>query len=367
MKSVLLWLCTVLVAGGDVSQGQDLRIVPIDVSIPEPPIAFKADGRWDLAYELRIASFADSGDVTITRIDVLDSNHKQLVSLSAENLKLSVDPKASVGLKLGPRTFTTIYLWISASSLDEIPELLRHRVTVKLSDEPEEVSTETPAVAVDRKRVVVIGPPLRGDHWLAANGPSDSSVHRRAILPVGGRASIGQRFAIDWVQVYPDGEVYRGDKVNNKSYPCYGQLVYAVSDGVITEAKDGIPENTPDPDSRAVPMNLETIAGNHVIEKIGDGLYATFAHLQPRSLRVKVGDHVHEGQVLGLVGNSGNATAPHLHFQMCDANSVLGCEGLPYALRSFEVEGRWQPGGSVSKHELELPTEGEVVKFVTAP
>ena len=65
----------------------------------------------------------------------------------------------------------------------------------------------------------------------------------------------------------------------------------------------------------------------------------------------------------GLLGNSSNSDAPHLHFQICDANSVLGCEGPPYAISSFDVEGRSKPDGSATTHSLELPTEGEVVRF----
>jgi hypothetical protein len=338
-------------------------VVPIDVSIPFPPHAFKADGRWDLAYELRITSFADTGDVTITRVDVLNSNLKAMVSLSGDELKASLDPGAAVGLTLHPRTFTTLYMWISASSLDEIPTVLRHRVTIKPSYERGEPSTVTPAVPVDRKPVLVIGPPLRGENWMASNGPANSSVHRRAILPVAGRAAIGQRFAIDWAQVYSDGLVYRGDQFDNKNYRCYGQPVYAVADGVITEATDGIPENVPGRESRAVEITFDNVAGNHVIEQIADGVYAVFAHLQPKSLTVKLGDRVHQGQVLGLLGNSGNSTAPHLHFQICDGNSVLGCEGLPYAFVSFEVQGLWKAEGSSSHREMEIPTGGEVIKF----
>jgi len=368
MKLAILCLWSLFLAcGGARSQAQDLPFAAIDVSVSDPPIAFKADGRWNLVYELRIASFNDTGDTTITRVDVLDSNHKTLFGLSGDDLKASIDPTAAVGLKLGPRTFTTIYMWITASSLDDLPGQLRHRVTVKDSDEPQEASTETPAVPIDRRAVITISPPLRGDGWMASNGPSPTSVHRRAILPLEGHATISQRFAIDWAQVYADGEWYRGDPPSNKSYRSYGQMVYAVADGTITEAKDGIPENTPGPTSRAVEMTLETMPGNHIIEQIGDGAYATYAHLQPGSLRVKVGDHVRPGQVLGLLGNSGNSTAPHLHFQICDANSMMNCEGLPYAFKSFEVEGRWKPGDLISKHEMEIPTEGEVVSFIPTP
>ena len=358
-------LCVLVLLGSRRSLAQggplhNLDITPIDVSVPSPPVAFKADGHWNLAYELRILSFSDLGDATITSIQIL-GDHKPLVTLSGDALKASVDPKAFVGTKLGPRTYTTIFMWMTADSLGEIPLVLQHRVAIE--DKKGEFSTETQQVPVDRKPVIVISPPLRGDDWAAWNGPSPGSVHRRAVLPIQGKAFIGQRFAIDWVQVYPDGESHRGDKLDNRNYHCYGQPVYAVADGIITEIKDGIPENTPGPDSRAVEMTMETVPGNHVIERIADGAYATFAHLQPGSLKVKLGDHVHRGQVLGLLGNSGNSTEPHLHFQICDSNSVLGCEGLPYALPAFEVEGLWKPGDAPVKHAMELPTEGEVVKF----
>ena len=148
--------------------------------------------------------------------------------------------------------------------------------------------------------------------------------------------SIGPRY------IYPEGKTYHGDKLDNRSYRSYGQPVYAVADGIITDIKDGIPENIPGANARAVGMTVETVPGNHVIEKIAESTYAAFAHLQSGSLKVKLGDHLRRGQVLGLLGNSGNSSGPHLHFQICDANSVLACEGLPYALAAFEVEGSWE-------------------------
>jgi murein DD-endopeptidase MepM/ murein hydrolase activator NlpD len=103
--------------------------------------------------------------------------------------------------------------------------------------------------------------------------------------------------------------------------------------------------------------------------EIGNGLFAFYAHMQPGSLRVKVGDKVARGQVLGLLGNTGNSSEPHLHFQICNANSELGSEGLPYEFASFEVKRKggedklsMSPGGPV-KHEMEIPTEDEIVRF----
>jgi dipeptidyl aminopeptidase/acylaminoacyl peptidase len=57
-----------------------------------------------------------------------------------------------------------------------------------------------------------------------------------------------------------------------------------------------------------------------------------------------VGDRVQRGQVLGLVGNSGNSTEPHLHFHLSDAlapgTSTLGAEGIPYTHERIELLGR---------------------------
>ena len=80
--------------------------------------------------------------------------------------------------------------------------------------------------------------------------------------------------------------------------------------------------------------------GNYVVVDIGEGRFAFYAHMQPGSLRVKPGDKVTTGQVLGLLGNSGNTDAPHLHFHVMDGASPLLSDGLPYAFTSFTGEGR---------------------------
>jgi len=177
--------------------------------------------------------------------------------------------------------------------------------------------------------------------------------------------------------MYPDGKTYQGDSTDNKNYRAYGAEILAVADGVVTQTKDGIPQNVPN-QPPIVPITLETVGGNHVIMEIGSGeigsgLFAFYAHMQPGSVRVKVGDKVRRGQVLGLLGNSGNSSEPHLHFHICNANSELACEGLPYALTSYELQGKgegWKPSEAHPapvKHEMELPTEDEVFRFSAAP
>jgi murein DD-endopeptidase len=345
-----------------------------DSVMPISPVAFKADGKWHLVYEMHVANM-DKWDYAFTRIDVVsgDAAQKPLASFSGSELDGMFShpglPKAEKKAKLVPGEFGAVFMWVTFDTLDDIPSALAHRISVKIGDYPEALSVVTLPTRVDKNPVVVISPPLTGEDWLAGNGPSNTSLHRRALIPINGRAYISQRFAIDWVQLNPDGKTYTGDPGDNKNYRAYGAEIHAVADGVVTQVKDGIPQNIPGADSRAVPMTLETISGNHLIMDIGNGLYAFYAHMQPGSLRVKVGDKVTRGQVLGLLGNTGNSTEPHLHFQICSANSDLGSEGLPYALASFELQGKgeeWKSSGSHApavKREVEIPTEAEVVRF----
>lgn len=97
------------------------------------------------------------------------------------------------------------------------------------------------------------------------------------------------------------------------------------------------------------------------------------AHLQPLSLRVAAGDRVKAGQVLGLVGNSGNSDLPHLHFHVVNGPSPLGAEGVPYVLRSFVNEGTVDSPAAITRDgfsarpgaarrvQLELPAANSVV------
>jgi murein DD-endopeptidase MepM/ murein hydrolase activator NlpD len=218
----------------------------------------------------------------------------------------------------------------------------------------------------------VIDPPLHGE-WLNVNGPSNTSGHRRLVLALNGGIASGQRFAMDFLQVDQSGNRFTGDRLKNENYRAEGQEMYAVADGIVVETKDSIPENVPG--GRAVPITLETVGGNHVVLDIGGGHYAFYAHIKPGALRVKLGDHVKRGQVVGLVGNSGNATEPHLHFHISDGpalgTSTLGAEGIPYALRSFQVVGKCAVAASgltctrhapVTVHGG-MPLENQIVVF----
>ena len=300
--------------------------LPIQLSVPVAPTPFLGDdGNRYLVYEVHLTNFG-ARDLLIGKLDVLQGT-TTVASYEGTELNSNIlQPGTTAGADR--RTVATgktviVFLWIPVTT---VPASLRHRITVG------EVSVEDAVIAPVSTPPVAIGPPLDGGDWLAANGPGRNSQHRRGFVPVEGRGRIAQRFAIDWVRLNADGRTFSGDQKDNKSYRAYGAEALAVSDALVVATKDGIPENVPGPASRAVLITLETVGGNYVVLDLGGGRYAFYAHLQPGSLRVKTGDRVTRGQVIGLVGNSGNSTEPHLHFHVSDGVSPLGSEGLPYAM-----------------------------------
>jgi Peptidase family M23 len=324
----------------------------IDAVVPSPPTPFRgADGQWRLMYELHITNLAD--ELLLTKIEVSGDvgtlktfEGAELADLLKPVVKTDDPRKIGGGLR--------VIAFLSVPLPDgQAPQKVRHRLTIGGT------TVELAPVALRAPKPIVIGAPLRGTDWMAANGPDNRSGHRRAMIPVNGNLAIAQRFAIDWIQLKTATATFTGDPMDNKNYQAYGADLLAVADGTVVATKDGIPENVPGVNSRAVPITLETVAGNHIVLDLGGGNYCMYAHLQPGSLRVKVGEKVKRGQVLGLLGNSGNSTEPHLHFQVMDGPSPLGSEGLPYHIDAFEVLG----GKSAGKKENALPLQNMKVKF----
>jgi murein DD-endopeptidase MepM/ murein hydrolase activator NlpD len=159
-------------------------------------------------------------------------------------------------------------------------------------------------------------------------------------MPINGGIHFAQRYAIDWLRLDDKGHFYHGDPSDVHNWAGYGLDVVAAADGTVIETlntlEDQVPAKNPDPKT----INLENIGGNHVIEDLGHGVYAFYAHLQKGSVTVAVGDHVRRGQLLGKVGTTGNSSAPHLHFHLMNGPSMLGSDGLPYLIDFFVLEGQ---------------------------
>ncbi len=331
-----------LLAAGTASA--QLKFIALDIRVPVPPTPFVADGKTHLVYELRVTNL-DRNELALSAIDIFaDSARSPLATRAGDDLKSSarlVGAPASGDSRVLPTgRQTLVYLWVTLPDGTPSPARLRHRIAVTTTDSAKKTTTDTLErflVPVNAAAPVVLSAPFTDGPWVAANGPSNTSGHRRTAVPLYGEAQIGQRFATDWIKLGADGRAFHGDSLVNQNWYGYGMPVSAAADGIVTETKDSIIENVPFSPKMAVPITLETVGGNHVILDIGGGHYVFYAHLQPGSLKVKLGDKVRRGQQVGLLGNSGNSTAPHLHFHLTNGNSPLGSEGLPWVWDRFEL------------------------------
>jgi len=329
----------------------------VEVVCPAPPIPVRIDKSQVLVYELHVTNF-DTVALTLKQLEVFanEENSGALLTLteavlSAEMFRVGEAMMARSGAVakdarvIEPGGRSVIFIWIELQPNRSVPASLKHRIVFsQAADSATDASLKDFHVPVRRDSNPTLTPPFRDGIWLAGNGPENKSDHRRTITAIDGHIYSAERFAIDWVKVGPNGDSRHDGATRNEHWWGWGEPILAVADGEITEAVDGIPDNAP----RVLPpVTLDNIAGNHVILQIAADRYVTYAHLQNGSVKVRLHAHVHQGDVLALLGNSGNTTGAHLHLQVTDGNSVLQSQGVPFVFESFTYLG---PG---SDYELD--------------
>ena len=337
----------------------------LEIRTPFEPTAFPSGGRQYLIYELHLRNFAGE-PIDLQGIEVIGEGGaaKPIARFGAEQLpslffprahRMSTD-EANDSRRLASGQGTVAYLCLAFESGIAVPAELRHRVLLT------DAYADGPVISTRHSRLRTLAPPVAGPDWIAAGGPGNTSHHRVGLLVIGGNARISRRYAIDWRQVL-DGATFSGDAVDARSYHAYGEQVFAVADGTVISAKDGLPDNVPRTSKgfeTAVPVTMETIAGNAVTLDLGNGQFALYAHLEPGSVRVKSGDRVKRGQALGQIGNSGDSREPHLHFEVMDGPDLLAGEGLPYLIDRYEIRSQ---DGSLDSRANELPTLETLINF----
>ena len=357
-------------------------VVPLDVVASSPPVPIEGEDGVHLLYEMRFSNFSPRG-VELESIDVIEAgnvlHHYDAPSLVTMIGTPGQEKEGSAKLKIAPGSFAFVYFDTILAREAAIPSRLIHRVHIKASKPDVPASRtilDTPPLRVSRNTPIMLGPPLRGSGWVAANALSNTNDHRRTVVVVNGQARIAQRYAIDFVKLDAKGHAFRGDPSQNASWAGYGTDVLAVADGRVEALHVGVPDNSPGA-APSVPITLDTIGGNNVVLALPGGAYVFYAHLLPGSIVVQKGQQVHKGQVIAKVGNSGQSDAPHLHIHVADGASALGAEGVAYAFENFDVEGHvpsleilestagWDehPASLENGRREELPIENAVISF----
>jgi Peptidase family M23 len=279
-----------------------------------------------------------------------------------------------------------VWLDVSLPGSSEVPRHLEHRVAGAIlppgGAQPVPFNDVIEPVATSRYQATVLSPPVKGGIWYMSEGCcSDNTHHRRGLAPVNGQLLVPQRFAIDFFMLNDKMQAWSGSPSKLTSYFSYRQPVIAAAPGVVVDSEDGLPNNTKLPNPPPIPPIGQTV-GNHVTVQIGPGLYVLYAHLDPGSVKVHIGEQVTRGQLLGLIGTSGNSTTPHLHFQIMTTPEFFPTDSVPYVFDQFRLLGRvpdriWddnlglQPTGTLpfvpakpaGLRQDELPLDRDVVRF----
>ena len=358
---------------------------PVEAKVPFAPGVFMgSDGLAHLAYELHVTNFyGDTGPLVPIYLEVSsDTSDAPLLVLDKHQLRGQVRPVPVDGetLSIPAGKRLVIFVWITLGAGDPMPHQLIHKIDFE-TDKHAIVTLDGAMTHVSDQKPMTLGAPVRGGRWLAHEGPGSAhSHHWGSLVAVNGELTIPQRFALDLVGIDQSGRaLHQGAKdlqrTQHADWIGYGWDVIAVADGIVRSTRNDAPEHPPlSPQPEPTALTADGLFGNYVVLELAPGVFASYAHLKLGSLTVRPGERVRRGQLLAQLGQSGNSAAPHLHFQLSNAATFEGAEGIPYVFDAFdflgpESEAQLFPQGEPWKHlhpaprQHELPLNDVVIRF----
>ena len=148
-----------------------------------------------------------------------------------------------------------------------------------------------------------------------------------------------------------DGKTHKGDGSRNEDYYAFGREVLAPADGVVTDVIDGVRDNVPGS------MNPLSALGNAVFIQHSKHEVSVLAHFKQGSIKVKAGDTVTKGQLLGLCGNSGNSSQGHIHYHLQNTAVIQVATGIKCYFEEVVVE----KAGVKSTRQNYSPVKGDII------
>ena len=166
---------------------------------PQPVLG--SDGRRHIVYELQLSNVTGER-VVVKRLALYGDDDKEpLATLDEAEIARRFSPAGRRGnesAELGAFQYGVAFLHIALPQGRSAPHRLTHRVDAWFDQFKADAAIRLGATAVATATPPVLGPPLRGENYIAGDGCCDSTRHVRALLPLNGAFRLSQRFAIDW-------------------------------------------------------------------------------------------------------------------------------------------------------------------------
>ncbi|MCX6237244.1 MAG: M23 family metallopeptidase [Bacteroidia bacterium] len=321
----------------------------------EPMKVNCTNGKVVLLYSVESLNFEKEG-YKLKDFQILNAQSGNLlcsIGDTAKNMLMIHKPSLSTAMDLYayPMRTPAGYRFSVGLNFDpaKVPQTVKHRL-VLIKDGKERI-IEAAQTAVLAKQIPVIGSPFKGDAYVATNATELNPIHSTFQTSYNGISTAPERFCVDWLKLGTDGKLFHGDMKINANWYVYNQNLYAASDGEVIFMHDGDPDQIPF-EVKDEDFNLYNGTGNCVVLYTVNG-YLVYGHMIKNTVSVILGQKVTRGQFLGKVGNSGNSSAPHLHFGLHSNYPYYISEGLPYYIDSMEKTGST---GSLVGDYVKLPT-----------
>ena len=143
--------------------------------------------------------------------------------------------------------------------------------------------------------------------------------------------SKAQQGALDLIITNDEGKSHVKSGKSNDNYFAWGQSIYAPVAGKVVMKVDGIPDNVPGV------MNPMYAPGNAIMIETIDGDYLLIAHLQKGTVVVEEGQEIQTGDLIGICGNSGNSSEPHVHIHLQSTSDLVESVGKAMVFKNLLV------------------------------
>ena len=349
---VLAFLALVCPAAATAQTNQAL-----DIRVVEAPDLVRIGTADQLIYELHLTNFA-SLPLRLDRLVVkVGGTGTPLKTYDGDELAKAIGlvGPAEADARIVPPGRRAV-LYINAPVTAGLPRgAISHELTLgKVGADGASFTISGGTASLASAPLPRLSPPLRGGPWVAVYDPGMERGHRRVFYATEGMSTLPGRFAIDFMKVDTGGKLSAGDANVPANHYGFGAAVLAVADGTVVGVRDDVPD--PAAVKGRTNPTIADASGNYLMLDIGGGRIATYEHLK-QGAPVKVGDRVKAGQVVGFLGFTGQASAPHLHFHLADRASILGAEGQPYVFASLTRLGQYGAIGDFFRGETWPPTD----------